>query len=108
MTFTLPQKPNASHRCKFQCGIEFTFTAIPDTDGTWLFQAIKPDNPDWPCELTYEYEMFRNNRLCEIYTYDTFHIVGEGHWYDLLAEISEQDDEFLVRLKVREVIHHDE
>jgi hypothetical protein len=108
MTFTLPQKPNASHKCRFQCGIEFTFRTIPDTDGTWLFQAIKPDNPDYPCELTYEYELFRNNRLCETYTYETFHTVKKGHWYDLLAEISEQNDEFLVRLRLCETIFHDE
>jgi len=108
MRFTLPQKPNASHKCKFQCGIEFIFRTIPDTDGIWLFQAVKPDNPDWPCELTYEYDVFRENRLCEIFTYDKFHTVKDGHWYDLLAEISEQDDEFLVRLRLREVVHHDE
>ena len=79
-----------------------------DTDGTWLFQAIKPDEPDWPHEFVYEYELFRNDRLCGIYVCETFDTVKSGHWYDLLAEISEQDDEFLVRLKVREVIHHDE
>jgi len=108
MTFTLPQKPNASQKCQFQCGIEFTFTAILDTDGTWLFQAIKPDEPDIPYELTYEYDVYRNNALCEIYTCDTFHVAGKGHWYDLIAEISEQNDAFLVQLKVREVLHHEE
>ncbi len=108
MTFTLPQKPNASHKCKFQCGIEFIFKATPDTDGTWIFQAIKPDEPDCTHELVYEYEVFRGDKLCEIYTCEPFHIIRSGHWYDLLAEICEQDDEFLVRLKLREVIHHDE
>jgi hypothetical protein len=108
MTFTLPQKPNASHKCRFQCGIEFTFTAIPDTDGTWLFLAVKPDEPGTPYELTYEYDEYRNDALHEIYTCDAFHIVGKGHWYDLLAEISERNDEFHVRLRLREVIHHDE
>ena len=108
MTFTLPQKPNASYKCQFQCGIEFIFTTILDTDGTWLFQAVKPDDPDWPHELTYEYEVSRNNRLCGIYICDKFHTAKNGHWYDLLAEISEQDDEFHVRLRVREVVHYDE
>ena len=108
MTFTIPQKPHAEHRCKFQCGIEFTFRTVLDTDGTWIFQAVKPDDPEWPHELTYEYEVFRGDRLCGIYTCDNFHIVGSGHWYDLLAEISEQDDEFYVRLRVREVIHYDD
>jgi len=108
MQIQLPQKPNASHKCKFQCGIEFIFRAVLDTDGTWLFQAVKPDDPEWPHEFTYEYEVFRGDRLCEIHTCETFHTVKSGHWYDLLAEISEQDDEFSVRLRVREVIHHDE
>jgi len=108
MKFTIPQKPNAEHKCRFQCGLEFTFKVILDTDGTWLFQAVKPDAPDWPYELTYEYEVCRGDRFCEIFTYDRFHTVRNGHWCDLLAEISEQDDEFLVRLRVREIIHHDE
>jgi len=108
MTFTLPQKPNASHKCRFQCGIEFIFKTVLDTDGTWIFQTIKLDDADWPHELTYEYEVCRDNRLCEIYICDKFHTVESGHWYDLLAEISEQNDEFYVRLRVREVIHHDE
>jgi hypothetical protein len=108
MTFTLPQKPNASEKCKFNCGIEFTFRTVLDTDGTWIFQAVKPDEPDWPCELTYEYEVFREDKTHEIYSYERFHTVKNGHWYDLLAEISEQGDEFFVRLRLREVIHHDE
>jgi len=108
MTFTLPQKPNAPHKCKFQCGVEFIFRTVLDDDGTWLFEAVKPDEPEHSYEFTYEYEVFRGDRVYEIHVCDTFHIVGNGHWYDLLAEISEQDDEFLVRLRVREVVHHDE
>jgi len=52
--------------------------------------------------------VFRGDRLCEIYTCETFHTVKSGHWYDLLAEVSEQNDKFHVRLRVREVVHYDE
>jgi hypothetical protein len=108
MTFTIPQKPNTEHKCKFQCGLEFIFRTVLDTDGTWIFQAVKPEEPDSPDEFTYEYKVLHRDGLHEIHTCDNFHIVKSGHWYDLLAEISEQNDAFYVRLRVREVIHHDE
>jgi hypothetical protein len=108
MTFTLPQKPNASQRCKFQCGIEFIFRVVLDTNGTWIFQAVKPDEPGYPHEFIEEHELFRGNTIPVIYTCEKFHAIKNGHWYDILAEISEQDDEFYVCLRVREVIYHDE
>jgi len=110
MTVQLPKQDGATIKVAFQCGVSVRFILryYNNTNQYELLIAYDPDDEKNGYRMKYSHDVYENGRDWMVFYDEEYCVDTHGHWYNVIAYVTENDDSYDIRVKLHKVKEYEE